>query len=139
MSEHFGAVEADFQSHYGLDLRTVLWGPARSGVRRILSLIRGLPADGATVRMLSTGGVPWSMTDELLATLIEVIDQGNQMYYSAHTRKGSPSWKPIRIDRPTQSEPTRPKPQKRVASAEEVEAFFGRNIKRTNDEVSVDG
>lgn len=100
MHTHFEAVEADFQSHYGLDLREVLWGSRRLGVRRINALVEGLPLSGATFRAAATNGVQWSTTDELLAVLVEMIDHSNRMYFAAHAKKGQGVWKPVQIARP---------------------------------------
>lgn len=43
--KHYEALEADFLLSYGIDLRRALWGPDLIGVRRLWSLVRGLPAD----------------------------------------------------------------------------------------------
>lgn len=48
LSEHWDAVEADFQHHYGMDLRRVLW-VERVGCRRLLALLEGLPLGSASV------------------------------------------------------------------------------------------
>lgn len=123
MSAHFEAVEADFQSHYGLDLREVLWGKTAAGVRRILALVRGLPARSATARTISAAGRDWSSTEELLASLIEMTDLTNRLLHGAFTKKGTQSWKPIRVTRPTDL--VRPK----LATAAEVRRFFGGHAK----------
>lgn len=101
MHEHFGAVEADFQTQYGLDLREVLWGHLRYGARRVWSLVSGLSPTGATARATMYDGNPWSTTDEFLATIIELLDHGNRMYYGTHRPKsGSNVWDPVTVPRP---------------------------------------
>lgn len=123
MLEHFEAVEADFQSHYGLDLRELLWGPSPCGVRRVLALVNGLPPDGATVRYSVYHGQQWSVTDELLAALIEEIDYGNRLYFSAHSKKNSQQPKPVKIRRPIDViEIDGPRPQ---STTTEVWQVFG--------------
>lgn len=46
LSEHWGAVEADFLRFYRLDLRRALWVDG-VGCRRVWDLISGLPAGSA--------------------------------------------------------------------------------------------
>lgn len=113
MQAHFEAVEADFQSYYRLDLRQVLWGPDPYGVRRIHALVTGLPPDGAMIRDMAYDGQEWSVTDELLAALLEEVDYGNRLYYSAHMKKGAQQPKPVEIKRPGRQPelPEGPRPQ----------------------------
>lgn len=124
MRDHFGAVEADFQSHYGLDLRQVLWGSSPYGVRRIHALVAGLPPTGAMIRAAATNGQPWSVTDDLLATVIEMIDHGNRMFFSANAKKGANVWKPITITRPV-NQPSETHEPKKPSSVQEIRKFFG--------------
>lgn len=51
LSEHWDAVEADFQHHYGMDLRRVLW-VERVGCRRLLALLQWLPVSSPTSALL---------------------------------------------------------------------------------------
>lgn len=72
-------------------------------------------------------GWTWSTTEELLAGLIEVVDAGNRMFYSAHTKKGSRALEPIRIDRPWQRDEEPKKIEKPTHS--EIVRFFGDKAK----------
>lgn len=131
MSGHFGAVEADFQSHYGLDLRQALWGAPRTGVRRLLALVKGLPSDSATSRSVNTGGEPWSMQDELLAALVEMVDQSNRMFFSAHAKEGTTVWDPVQIRRPgsrSENKPAEDAGPRKQASASEMRNVFKDNV-----------
>jgi hypothetical protein len=112
MREHFEAVEADFQSHYGIDLRDALWGPRPIGVRRLLSLINGLPIRGAMHREISSDGRDWSSIEELLATVIELLDFGNRMRFAASVKQGTEIWEPIEVRRPYDKEKPPPEPAK---------------------------
>lgn len=56
LSEYFGALEADFQRVYQLDLRRVLWTD-RVSVRRLWGLIEGLPAGSAFMSALAAAPV----------------------------------------------------------------------------------
>jgi len=49
----YGALEADFLRFYAVDLRAVLWGEHAWGVRRLVALVRGLPADSAFASAIS--------------------------------------------------------------------------------------
>jgi hypothetical protein len=60
-------VEADLQRFYQVDYRT-RWtaGPGRLTLRRLMVLVRHLPAESATVQALN-GGHVWSLGEVLLA------------------------------------------------------------------------
>jgi hypothetical protein len=129
MRDHFGAVEADFQRYYDLDLREVLWGSRRYGARRLMSLVSGLPLEGAVARAVLYGGRDWSNADELLATLVEMTDLGNRIAFVQNTKKGTKVWEPVRVDRPTKQLPDEPAPKKEQASPAQMrEAFGAENI-----------
>lgn len=148
MSEHFGAVEADFQAHYGLDLRAVLWGTRPVGVRRLLALVDGLPTTGAMFRQVAFGGQAWSMTDELLAALVELTDFGNRLTFQVNAKKGSRAWKPVtihrprRVDAPAATERAAPTngERRKPSTKDEVKDFFGKRVRYTpKDEAVTDG
>lgn len=122
MFGHFGAVEADFQSYYGLDLRDVLWGEHPMGVRRIVALVNGLPMQGAVFRDAAMHGKYWTTTEELLATLIEVTDLTNRLLYGANAPKGKRVWDPLEIERPAKAKPERALPT--PSGRGEIQAFF---------------
>lgn len=56
VEDHWSALEADFTSVYGLDLRRELWGDSHAGCRRVLSLVEKLHAESATVRSVAERG-----------------------------------------------------------------------------------
>jgi len=136
MYEHFGAVEADFQSHYGMDLREVLWGDRAPGVRRVLALVNGLPTTGAVFREVAFDGKSWSMTDELLATLIEITDFGNKLLFQTNVKAGTKGWDPIVISRP-RAPAAAATEHREMATTEEMSAFFGGDVHY--EEMSVSG
>jgi hypothetical protein len=126
MHEHFGAVEADFQTQYGLDLREVLWGRLRYGARRVWSLVSGLSPTGATARATVYDGRPWSNTDEFLATVIELLDHGNRMYYGAHRPKsGAQVWDPIKVERPWKEAAEQVAGPRKQGTTADMRAVFG--------------
>lgn len=128
MQEHFGAVEADFQSYYRLDLRETLWGPQSIGVRRLWSLVNGLPPDGVVARAIFYGGRAWSSADELLSTIVEFLDLHNRMYYTQHTKPGTAVWDPVKIERPTRTMDTPEEKPKQATVAEMRQVFGDENI-----------
>lgn len=72
----------------------------------------------------------WGYTEELLALVAQLIDQGNRLFYDRHRRKGAKAAEPIRIPRPGgPPEAPRRLEKPRMASGEEILAFFskGRN------------
>lgn len=64
--------------------------------------------------------IGWGNQEELLATLIEVVDAGNRLFHKAHSKKGATQPKPIKVPRP--ADPTR---KKRKATSEDLKAMFG--------------
>lgn len=64
---YYPAVEADFQRFYGVDARDVLTG--RIGVRRLTSLLEGMPADSALAREVL--GSDWTSDTALLAVIAD--------------------------------------------------------------------
>lgn len=81
----------------------------------------GLPSGGAFHRALDPHGWNWSNTEELLASLIELADVGNLMYFRAHVPAGTRAPDPVHVRRPWQTVET-PKP----ATVEEMKKFFKR-------------
>lgn len=65
---------------YRLDLRVEYGGAT---VRRLLALIRGLPADSAT-----WAGDSWSTQDEMLAAAVELIDGWGRLHWMALGQDG---------------------------------------------------
>lgn len=76
LTQRWDLVEADFQHHYGLDLREEVEGP----LRRLNALIAGLPPDSATWREDA-----WPPLLELIALQIERSDAWFRALLSALT------------------------------------------------------
>lgn len=119
VSEHFEALESDFQHYYGIDLRQACYGPHPMGLRRLRALIQGLPPGSAVHRSLDPQGSQWTFDTELLAALAELLDHSNRLYLAAHKNKGAQLPRPISIKRPWD---TTQEPQ--IASGEQVKEFF---------------
>ena len=84
-------------SMYGLDLRESLWGSKPLGVRRLLSLISGLPRESALTRAATD---EWTQEDELLATVVDIIGVSNHMFLQANSTKGTRLPEPVHYPRP---------------------------------------
>jgi len=104
-------------SEYGLDLRESLWGPKPLGVRRLLSLVGGLPRTSALTRSVNDN---WTQEDELLATVVDIIGVGNHMFLQANTKEGTNIGNPVHYPRPWEdSTGTRAQ-----SDPDDVRAFF---------------
>lgn len=130
MSEHFEAVEADFQAHYGIDLREALWGSRPIGVRRLLSLVNGLPVRGSVHRDLNSDGRDWSSIEELLATVIELLDFGNRMRFAANVKQGTKIWEPIEVRRPYDTDKLKPEPEPAKTTVDDLVQAFGADLEQ---------
>ncbi len=133
--EEFEALEADFQAHYGIDLRRALWGPIPLSARRLLALVKGLPPGSALHRSVDPEGYGWTNNEELLATLLEVTDLSNRMFYSANSGKNARQPVPLTVVRPgaaksaaKRSSGDSRKPQE--SSVEAIKKFMGKKIKK---------
>jgi hypothetical protein len=119
--DHWDTAEADFQHFYALDLREACYGPSPTGSRRLMALLRGLPQESGLGRVLYPQS-DWGYSEELLATLAELVDYGNRIAYAAAPFKRKETLKPIQIPRPHQQKTEKPK-----ASHDEILRFFGGN------------
>ncbi|WP_202530722.1 MULTISPECIES: hypothetical protein [unclassified Streptomyces] len=64
--------------HFGLDLLD--WHRGRLTSRRLALLIRHLPRDSATVRASEGEAAEWSVTDYLLAAVVDHLAAANWMF-----------------------------------------------------------
>jgi hypothetical protein len=86
--------------------------------------VKGLPPDSAVFREANenwawgTAEGQWTTAEELLATLIEVVDQGNRLVIMANTKKGTRVPDPIEIPRPYD------RAHRRLSTIEEQRKFF---------------
>lgn len=74
-------------------------------------------------RSVDPRGWYWTHSEELLATLTELVDLGNRMFFSVNARKNTKPPKPVQIPRPWRAEV--PQEPIRKATHEEIVAFFG--------------
>ena len=92
LTDRWGAVEADFQRYYQLDLRREIRGSAR----RLWQLVSHLPQESATWR--SKG---WTQQEELTAMQIEVTHAGLLALAELKTKgKARLPREPLELQRP---------------------------------------
>jgi hypothetical protein len=94
------------------------------GLRRIGVLVRGLPQESLTVRVEDPAAATYSLTDELLASLIEVVDATALRTASVTAGAAGAKWKPgkpIQVPRPWAEQ----RKTRRKATAAELAAMFG--------------
>lgn len=129
ISQHFGALEADFQREYGLDLREVVFGPSPWGARRLWVRVKHLPPKSALAREINPEGAAWGNVEELLATLVEVVDWGNRNFHAVHSKRRT-KITPIKIPRPKRRASKAGKKQPKAQSdPEKMLAFFGSRLR----------
>lgn len=87
------------------------------------------------MRRVSPELATWDTHAELMAALIEVTDYGNRLFYMANSKKGAAAPKPIEIRRPKSPDAIEaPKPERRMATTDEMKAFFGGAVTYTPTE-----
>lgn len=120
--EHFDALEADLYRFYRLELPEILWGTPRISLRRLRSLIGGLPHESAFGLALGAYTPGWGNAEELLALIAELTHDSNRLFVVANSRKGTAIPKRLELERPPR------KGQKKTyrnATSEEIAAMFG--------------
>lgn len=100
---HGGALEADLQRFYRVDLRDLFRGGLT--FRRLEVLIAHLPADAATVAILAphvdTSVEPeherlWTTTQHLLATVVDQLSWLGWMQAAANSKQAPPKPEPMK-------------------------------------------
>ncbi len=98
LREHGEAIEADLARFYGVDLRDLWRG--RLTWRRLLALIRGLPADSALARAQAGPDAAWGLTEHLLARLVDEIAWLTWLTANRDLKPGKRSRMPEPVPRP---------------------------------------
>lgn len=104
--------------------------------RRLLVLVAGLPHDSAVNRaVVPERAWPAYAAEELLAVLVELVDEGNRLFGAAHSKEGRPHRKPVEVLRPADII-ERAKPR-RQSTPEELARFFGGAVRYTGPRLDV--
>ncbi|MGW0535637.1 hypothetical protein [Streptomyces sp. NPDC003032] len=82
MEEHAEALEADLLRHYGVDL--LGWHRGELSSRRLAVLVRHLPRDSAFRSAHDGEAAEWSLTDHLLAAVVDHLAIANWMFASVN-------------------------------------------------------
>ncbi|GLF97546.1 hypothetical protein [Streptomyces yaizuensis] len=101
------------------------WQRGRLSSRRLSVLIEHLPRDSAVNRALHGETAEWSVTDHLLAAVVDHLAAANWLFTSVHS--DDPPDPPTPVPRPGDSAPeeSRAEPDPPPASAD-LARFFGR-------------
>jgi hypothetical protein len=92
-------VECDLLRFFGTDLLDAYAEPPRLSLRRLAVLVRGLPADSATVRALEPS-MQWGSNEYLLAHILDVLRVGNWLVVESNKRRGARNPYPQPVPRP---------------------------------------
>ncbi|MGW6362089.1 hypothetical protein ACWFR5_44720 [Streptomyces sp. NPDC055092] len=65
------------------------WYRGRLSSRRLAVLVRHLPRDGALARALHGDGAEWTVTDHLLARIVDELAQNNWMFATVNRDEDS--------------------------------------------------
>lgn len=127
VEEHAEAIEADLLRHYGTDLLD--WYRGRLSSRRLAVLVKHLPRDSALGRELHDEAAGWSVTDYLLAHMVDQLQEANWMFATVNGDEDSESLdypepvhrpgQPQQQERDSENTPGDPFP-----SPEELQRFF---------------
>ncbi|MFI1681458.1 hypothetical protein [Streptomyces sp. NPDC020607] len=131
VDEHAEALEADLLRFYGLDLLD--WHRGRLSSRRLALLIRHLPQEGAVARETEGEAAEWSVTDYLLAHVVDQLADANWMFATVNQDEDAdPLDPPSPIPRPGSADTDSPPPESEQQApsptakptAEQLVAFF---------------
>ncbi|MFG2960025.1 hypothetical protein ACGF5O_40670 [Streptomyces sp. NPDC048291] len=94
------------------------WHRGRLSSRRLAVLVRRLPRDSATLRELHGEATDWSVTDHLLAAVVDQLAEANWMFATVHRDEDA---EPLEYPRPVPrpgAERAAPEPGPEAAATE---------------------
>lgn len=102
-----------------------MWGEGRLGLRKLAALAGNLPPGCALHRAEDPEGAGsgWGHSEELLASLIEVLDRHDRHFILAHSKRGAAKPKALKVPRPRDL--LRRLRKKRPATGEELAGMMG--------------
>lgn len=125
VEEHHGALTADFQREYSLNLDEEVAGGISSS--RMDALISHLGPGTAIFREINPEW-SWGNQEELLALIAELIDRLDRHFVMANSQNGK-AWEPISIPRPFRQES---QPQKGT-TMEELKGLIAQHRKEVEN------
>ncbi|WP_028807731.1 hypothetical protein [Streptomyces canus] len=117
--------------HYGVDLLD--WHRGRLSSRRLRVLVEHLPADSSYARAVHGEQADWTVTDHLLAAVVDHLAVANWMFATVHRDEDAepaeyPEAVPRPGDGPTATDPSlvdlAPGGERRAAGPAEIVAFL---------------
>ncbi|WP_328940100.1 hypothetical protein OG288_23025 [Streptomyces tauricus] len=109
--------------HYGVDLLD--WHRGQLSSRRLSVLVRHLPRDSALIRALHGEAADWSVTDYLLASVVDQLAEANWMFATVNRDEDSePLEFPEALPRPGDQPEAGPTHRAGAPTAEELTRFF---------------
>ncbi|MGA4843793.1 hypothetical protein [Streptomyces sp. G45] len=125
MEEHAEALEADLLRHYGVDLLD--WHRGELSSRRLAVLVRHLPRDSAFRYAHEGEAAHWSLTDHLLAAVVDHLAIANWMFASVNRDEDEAAPEPPRpVPRPgADDEEATPGAGPAAPGPAELARFFG--------------
>ncbi|MGW6457805.1 hypothetical protein ACWF94_18150, partial [Streptomyces sp. NPDC055078] len=87
VEEYAEALEADLLRYYGVDL--LAWYRGELSSRRLSVLVRQLPRDSAFAQAREGEAAQWSLTDHLLAAVVDHLAIANWMFASVNRDEDS--------------------------------------------------
>lgn len=104
-------------------------------MRRLLSLVKGLPQEGTALeRVLVPDPLEraYTPTVNLLDAVVSLLDEANHLFYYANrSEDAGPFREPIELRRPSSAGGAVDEPTRRQATPEEMRRFFGGAIRYT--------
>ncbi|MDF1596942.1 MAG: hypothetical protein P1T08_12760 [Acidimicrobiia bacterium] len=101
-----------------------MWNPGGVELRRLRSLLFGLPPGAAIYRDVAgtpPDQPPWGYTEELLAVIAELVHENIRVLVKANSKKGTRLPDPLRLPRPWT-------PPRRPATAHDLKLLFGGRV-----------
>ncbi|MFC8429406.1 hypothetical protein [Streptomyces sp. NPDC057253] len=113
--------------HYGVDLLD--WHRGRLSSRRLRVLVEHLPADSSFARAVHGEQADWSVTDHLLAAVVDHLAVANWMFATVHRDEDAePADYPEAVPRPSGAAGVAQSPrttrEERSATPAEIVAFL---------------
>jgi hypothetical protein len=118
LETHGEAIEADFQRYYGVPVSGVFAGAMTW--RRFKVLLGQLPAESATVRAAAGDAAAWTLTEHLLAGILDAE------HAALWQRSGGKSHRPRPIERPGQAKARTHRVGHTTRTPAEVRAYLDR-------------
>jgi hypothetical protein len=90
-------------------------------------LIDAMPAESATIRSLA-GEPGWTVTDHLLATVVDTLSISNWLFVAANSGKNSNNPKPKPLPRFGERAKEKAEADSTVVASSDLAGFFGANV-----------